>query len=54
VQSDRLAETAFVMDLRLGVVIGGELTFTVVPAGTEMRVGIDRDSDGIYDGDEVP
>jgi hypothetical protein len=53
-QSDRLGETALVTDLRLGVEIGGEMTFTVVPAGTEIRSGIDRDDDGIYDGDEVP
>ena len=29
-----------------------ELTFTVVPLGTEVRIGVDRDADGIYDGDD--
>ncbi|MEO1530143.1 MAG: carbohydrate-binding domain-containing protein, partial [Planctomycetota bacterium] len=29
-------------------------TFTAVPAGNETRMGIDRDNDGIFDGNELP
>ena len=31
---------------------GGEVTFTCVPPGSGRRIGIDRDLDGILDGDE--
>lgn len=31
---------------------GQELTFTCVPPGSGMRMGIDRDADGVYDADE--
>jgi DNA-binding beta-propeller fold protein YncE len=31
---------------------GRELTYTCVPPGSGTRIGIDRDEDGIYDGDE--
>jgi hypothetical protein len=34
------------------LVVGGELTFTAVPPGTGVRIGLDRDSDGTLDGDE--
>ena len=30
----------------------GEVTFTCVPPGSGLRIGIDRDDDGILDGDE--
>jgi hypothetical protein len=30
----------------------GELTFTAVPPGNGRRIGIDRDLDGVLDGDE--
>jgi hypothetical protein len=30
----------------------GELTFTAVPPGSGVRIGIDRDLDGVLDGDE--
>ncbi len=30
------------------------MTFTAVPAGSEFRLGVDRDADGIYDQDEFP
>ncbi len=30
---------------------GSELTLTVVPLGSETRIGIDRDLDGVFDGD---
>jgi hypothetical protein len=31
---------------------GGEVTFTCVPPGSGQRIGLDRDGDGILDGDE--
>jgi DNA-binding beta-propeller fold protein YncE len=31
---------------------GGELTYTCTPPGSGVRVGIDRDQDGVLDGDE--
>jgi hypothetical protein len=31
---------------------GSELTWTVVPKGTEWRIGVDRDADGVFDRDE--
>ena len=52
-QSDRAAEVTTASGLRGGATTGGEITFTVVPVGTETRIGIDRDSDGAYDGDEI-
>lgn len=48
-QSDRTGETITVDSLRLGAVSGAEMTFTVVPKGSETRIGIDRDLDGILD-----
>lgn len=30
------------------------LTFTAVPEGTGRRIALDRDDDGILDGDERP
>jgi YVTN family beta-propeller protein len=47
-QSDRQGETA-----SLGELIAlGEVTFTVVARGSGVRLGIDRDSDGLLDGDD--
>jgi YVTN family beta-propeller protein len=51
-QSDHLGETVPASDLRLGCATGAEMTFTVVPFGSDVRIGIDRDLDGIYDADE--
>ena len=31
---------------------GGELTYTCTPPGSGVRIGIDRDEDGVLDGDE--
>jgi len=33
---------------------GNAVTFTCVPPGSGVRIGIDRDLDGILDGDEHP
>ena len=31
---------------------GGELTYTCTPPGSGVRIGIDRNEDGVLDGDE--
>ena len=36
----------------LALLPGQELTYTCVPPGSGLRMGIDRDFDGILDGDE--
>jgi YVTN family beta-propeller protein len=52
-QGDRIAgSTVPTNALRSSAVAGSELTFTVVPYGTQRRIGIDRDNDGILDGDD--
>ena len=35
-----------------GLTSGRELTYTCVPPGSGRRIGIDRDGDGVLDGDE--
>ena len=52
-QSDRVDEAWTQSQLRSGVGPGQELTWTVVPKGSEVRIGVDRDSDGAFDGDEL-
>jgi hypothetical protein len=42
-QSDRSVETPSAATLLAGASPGSELTYTVVPAGSETRIGIDRD-----------
>lgn len=51
--SDRCAESVAADDLRLAADVGSELTFTIVPNGTQRRIGIDRDEDGVLDRDEL-
>ena len=51
--SDRAAESFTTSQLTTGAAIGAEMTFTVVPKGTELRLGIDRDLDGWRDRDEL-
>jgi hypothetical protein len=54
-QSDRVAE-APIADATLRAVAntpGQDLTYTCVPPGSGERIGVDRDDDGIYDGDEA-
>lgn len=52
--SDRSGESATDGELRaLALVAGQELTYTCVPPGSGIRVGLDRDADGFFDGDEV-
>ncbi len=52
-QSDRAGETITDAGLRAQAATAGqELTYTCVPPGSGQRVGIDRDEDGVLDGDE--
>jgi YVTN family beta-propeller protein len=55
-QSDRAGETLAGEALRRvdPAAGGGALTWTVVPLGSQTRIGIDRDEDGVLDGDEAP
>ncbi len=52
-QSDRAAETLAALDLQSLAVAGSELTITIVPFGSQERMGIDRDQDGFLDRDEL-
>lgn len=52
-QSDRLTETLTEAQLRQSADAGSEITFTVVPNGTQTRIGVDRDQDGFFDRDEL-
>ena len=52
-QSDRRAESITPSNLLARAAAGSELTYTVVPAGSQERIGVDRDADGFYDGDEM-
>lgn len=52
-QSDRRAESIGAIALRQSAVLGGELVFTLVPTGSQARIGIDRDRDSFFDGDEL-
>jgi hypothetical protein len=53
-QSDKAAETVTAAALQASAAPGSELTYTVVFKGTEQRIGIDRDLDGVFDGDVCP
>jgi YVTN family beta-propeller protein len=52
-QSDRLAETETPLELAALAAPGTPLTYTLVPAGSGERIGIDRDADGWFDRDEL-
>ena len=52
-QSDRATQTISSSALIALASAGNELTWTVVPLGTQVRVGIDRDVDGHYDRSEL-
>ncbi|HEV7923873.1 MAG TPA: hypothetical protein VGR14_00850 [Verrucomicrobiae bacterium] len=52
-QSDRLAETETPAQLLALAAPGSEQTYTLVPAGSGERIGIDRDADGYFDQDEL-
>src|SRR5262249_50719160 len=51
-QSDRAGERATTDELRAAAGAGSEITFTVVPLGSQTRIGIDRDEDGLLDGND--
>src|SRR5206468_212332 len=54
-RSDRASE-ALLSDAALRAVAasaGQELTYTCVPPGSGVRVGVDRDEDGYFDRDEI-
>lgn len=51
--SDRAGETYTDSQLRALAAPGSELTWTVVPIGTQVRMGIDRDLDGWLDRNEI-
>ncbi len=50
-QSDRAGEWVAFEQLRDAAGDGSELTWTLVPLGSEVRMGIDRELDGVLDGD---
>ncbi len=52
-QSDRAAESLPPATLQSLAGRGSELTYTIVAAGTQVRIGIDRDADGYFDRDEI-
>ncbi len=52
-QSDRRAEKLAFTALLDRAKQGAELTLTLVPKGSEVRIGLDRDLDGAYDRDEL-
>ncbi len=52
-QSDRLAETNTDAELRADAAAGELRTYMCVPPGDGERIGVDRDGDGFYDGDEI-
>lgn len=52
-QSDRAGNTVSSSTLWNLAATGAELTYTVVPRGSETRIGVDRDLDGALDRDEL-
>jgi DNA-binding beta-propeller fold protein YncE len=52
-QSDRAGETMSTAAMLASAVSGAEKTYTLVPAGSQVRIGIDRDLDGFFDQDEI-
>jgi DNA-binding beta-propeller fold protein YncE len=53
-RSDRASEPLLTTDFLLGLVAsGGGQTYTCVPPGSGLRIGIDRDEDGVFDRDEA-
>ena len=51
-QSDRKTELKSLASFNVLAARGGTFVFTAVPAGSETRIGIDRDMDGSFNGDE--
>lgn len=53
-QSDHLGQTITAANLQALAAAGSELTYTIVPKGSELRLGIDADANGVFDFDEAP
>jgi hypothetical protein len=51
-QADHAGQIVTAAALQAGAAPGSELTYTIVPKGTETRIGIDRNLNGILDFDE--
>ena len=51
-QGDRAADAAIDPTVLHAAAAGAPLTYTCVPPGSGVRLGIDRDGDGVFDGDE--
>ena len=51
-QSDVIGEVTSLTNLINTAVSGQELTLSVVPTNSAIRMGIDRDMDGFFDGEE--
>ena len=52
-QSDRAGQMVSAAAVQAAAAPGSERTYTVVPLGSETRIGIDRDRDGTFDRDEL-
>ncbi len=52
-QSDRQDQLLSLSQLQALAHVGNELTFTVVPKGSETRIGVDRDLNGVFDRDQA-
>jgi YVTN family beta-propeller protein len=52
-QGDRAADIRTPAQLLAASAPGNELTYTLVPFGLQIRLGIDRDEDSYYDRDEI-
>ena len=53
-QSDRISENSNLNLLMAAASDTEELTIMAVPINSAIRLGIDRDMDGAFDGDENP
>jgi len=51
-RADKSGPNVSVASVKAFASLGNEQTWMIVPKGSETRIGIDRDSDGILDGDE--
>ncbi len=51
-QADRETEIVSINELRTQNQAGNTLVYTAVPKGSEVRMGIDHDNDGVFDQDE--
>ncbi len=52
-QSDRAAEVISTAALEAAASAGGEIANKLVPQGSRIRIGVDRDLDAVFDGDEA-